>query len=368
MKYIKNFNKIYERYSDAIDDLVDQLSDDTIERYYDDNYECDIQVIVDMLGDRIFQFVDNDKYVEDWIDNEINNLSIRDLDDEDDLKRFIEDNWSTEKEKKVIEIWKDNQLDDDNDDKISKVSGVISRITYDSPSTTKEVIITKEDDTLKKYKIPETHRIIVREGNTINKGDALATLEYSYDMLDELDSKELINIIEDAGEEYEYVEKVVNDRYDGLDAQDIINELYGDTSKMNEDQLYNMLNWYINDSEIENWWKDNEDFGYKKDFTKDAIYNDISLQSEILKKDPSNVLKLAEIFKESFSKENIADEYEFQKLYIKKYIKENKWDDDKDTLKAKALKFLHDTFGLNGTIENEYKDFMWMISASKYNL
>jgi hypothetical protein len=216
--------------------------------------------------------------------------------------------------------------------------------------------------------VPESHKIVVKENDVINIGDILATLKYSDEMLEELSSDELIDVIEDSGEEDEYVEKTVRSRYDNYSAEDLIGEIYGDTSRMSGKELYSMLQWYIDDNKIEEWWKDNEDWEYKKEFTKDAIYRDYNLQREILNKNTSNVLKLAELFEEPHGLNNIADEYEFQKLYIKEYVKENSYDDKKSILKAKALKYLNDNFELDSQIAEEYKDFMWMVSADKYNL
>jgi len=374
MKYIskirdfklnEKLNKLYERYGDVADELIEELSDDTIEKYYDDNYVGDIEEIVSMLGNQIWQFVDDDKYVEDWIDNDISYQSIRDLDDEDDLRKFIEDNWTTQKEERVIEIWKNDQGDEENEDKISKIAGTVIEISQISGELAK-IYIKKSDEVIKKYKVPESHKILVKEGDVVNIGDILATLKYSDEMLEELSSDDLIDVIEDSGEEDEYVEKTVRNRYDNYSAKDLIGEIYGDINQMKDKEIYDILGNYIDDNKIEEYWKDNEDPEYKKEFVKDSIYRDEGLQKEILKSNPSNVLKLAELFKESHSQ--IWDEYDFQKLYIKEYVKENKWDDKKGNLKAKALKYLSDNFGLNYQIEEEYRDWMWMVSAGKYNL
>ena len=52
---------------------------------------------------------------------------------------------------------------------------------------------------------------------------------------------------------------------------------------------------------------------------------------------------------------------------LNSFIKE-KLSDTKPNLKAKALKYLYDNFGLNKKIEEEYNDYTWLISASKYNI
>ena len=184
-------------------------------------------------------------------------------------------------------------------------------------------------------------------------------------MFEELDEDELRQIIEDENEAEDFVEEEIKRRYEGEDARGIIESMYG---KIDGKELYKMVQYYIDDDDIEKEYKENEDYESKEDLVKDCIYKEIDFQRTILKANKSNVLKLAELFVLSESEENIADEYKFQKLYIREYIKENIDEDTKANLKAIALKYLHDNFGLDANIEEEYSKYTWLILASKYNI
>lgn len=360
MKYIK----IYEKWnSDLAIELVDELDYDTVESYYDEHgaYD-DVEEIVSLWPSIIWNHIDDDKYVEDIIRDEINSQSISDFEDEDDYRSFIEDNWDSKKQEDVLELWKSKQYDDkEMKNRIAKIDGVVSIIEN-------KIIITSTDGAIKKYKIPESHNIIVYDGDFVNKGTVLSIVPYEDSMLEDLDTDELKEVIEDSNEEDEYVEKMVRNRYEGEDAQGIIKQIYGDTSKMDGKELYDMLSWYLDDDKIIKEYNDNTEFDSKKEFVQDEIYNSIELQREILKNNKKTVLKLAELFIDNSSNSNIADEYEFQKLYIKQYLKEKKGEDKKGALIATALKNLNDEFGLDDSIKTEYSKWTWLIDADKYNM
>jgi len=375
MKYIKKFENFVENktwskiYENASDDLIDELSDDTIEEYYDKHYtNDDVEELVSLWPDLIWRHIDDESFVEDFINDEINNLGIEDVSNKDDLRDFIEDNLTTKKENKIIELWKDKQDDNKNNDKVSKIDGTVSIIKDDEY----KIIITSNDGIIKNYKIPEPHEILVDDGQIVSKGTTLSTLAYDDDMLADLDEDELREVIEDSGEADDYVEKIIRKRYEGEDAQSIIENMLG---KLEGKELYDMVQNYLDDDAIIQDYKDNEDYGYKKEVVADSIYRDIDLQREILENNKNNVLKLAELFAENSSSNNISDEYEFQKLYIEEYVKdyidgdEDSYDEkERGDLRAKALKYLNDNFELDSDIETEYEKDMWMVSSGKYNL
>lgn len=361
--------KIYESYSQSLaEELVDELSQDTIEAYFDDNKEnsdYDIEEIIGWWPQLVWRFIDDDKYIEDFIKDEVQNLALEDFDDDDEFREFIEDNMTTDKENKIIQLYKDNQYDDKLlNDKVSKIDGIVS-ISPAKKTDDKIIRITSTEGKVKKYRIPENHEILVNEGDTIRNGTTLSTLKYDDEMLSELNTQELKEVIEEDNESGEFVESIIKQKYDREDAESVITSLYG---KLEGEELYNIVKWYIDDDKIIEDYRDNEDFDTKKTFVTDHIEKDTDLQRKILEKNKANVLKLAELFTQSTSNENISDEYEFQKLYIKEYVKENKGDDKKGTLKAKALKFIFDYLELDPQIEEEYKKYMWMILADKYNI
>jgi hypothetical protein len=332
-----------------------------------------VEEIISIWPELIWNHIDDDKYVQDWIDIDINTQSISDLSDEDDFRNFLEDDWSDEREEKVVKIWKGKQFDDKRyNDKVTKTEGVVS-ISLIKVSNDQTIKVTSFDGKFRKYRIPEEHVILVEEGQYVKKGDDLSTLAYEEYMFKDLDEDELKSMIEDLGEEEEYVEWVVKRRYEGMDAKDLIEDMYGDVTKMKSEDLYNIVQWYIDDEAIEKYYKDNEDFENKKEFVKYEIKNKIDLQKEILEKNKSNVLKLAQLYEEESCDEDMSNEYNFQKLYIEEYVKDNIDEDDfekdeKNHLIATALKYLNDNFDLDKNIEEEYDAWRWMIDASNYNL
>jgi len=299
-------------------DLVDDLSDDTIENYYEEKYKISAKEICSEFGPvYIWDNFDNEKYIENYIQDEIDNASL-DIFSDSDLRDYIENNLSANKKEKIIEIYKENNDEDDDED------------------------------------------------------DEKEELEYDDSMLADLTEDELIDVISDDGDEYNFFEEYYNDLYGTSDAKDIISDMY---NMEDGSTLYDSLYAYIDDDGIEKDFKNGEDFDYKKEWVESYISNDISLQEEILKNNPSSVLSLAELFIENINNENIADEYEFQKLYIEKYVESEGeaeyYKDHEDELHdaiAEALKFLHDEFGLEPDIEEEYKEYKWLIYSGKYNL
>jgi len=299
-------------------DLVDDLSDDTIETYYDEKYKIDAKEICSEFGPHyIWDNFDDKKYIEDYIQDEIDNASLDEF-CESDLRDYIENNLSADMKEKIIEIYKENNDDEDEDNEEEKEE-----------------------------------------------------LEYEDSMLDDLTEDELKDVISNDSE-YNFFEEIMNDRYGNSYAKDIISDFY---DMEDGGTLYNSLYAYIDDGGVEKDFKNNEDFDYKKEWVENYINNDTDLQREILKNNPSAVLSLAELFSDSKVNENIGDEYEFQKLYIEKYVEgeaeDEYYKEHEEELHhtiAEALKFLYDNFGLDPNIEEEYKEDMWLISSGKYNL
>ena len=371
---IKKF-KVFEKYrfeENLQDELVDYLSQDDIETYYDEHaggFDEDVEEIIIQSPDIIWRHIDDEAYVKDTIQDEINSIDLRDFDDEDEYRDFITDHWTNDKEKKVLELYKDKQYEDEYEDVISKIDGKVSIITKNNDKY--EINITSSDK-VKKYTIPETHDIIVNDGDTIQKGEVLATLRYDDYMYDDMDIDELRDIIKDEGQEYDFIDDIITKRYEDENAKSIIENIYG--RHLDAKELYKILYNYTDDKEIKDEWeetcKDNIDFDTKRDFVKEYIYNDTDFQRTILKAKDSNVLKLVELFELQSSTDNIADEYEFQKLYIQEYVKEHIEDEDEDeeNLKAIALKYIDDNYDLDPDIADEYNDYMYMVNAKKYNV
>jgi hypothetical protein len=93
---------------------------------------------------------------------------------------------------------------------------------------------------------------------------------------------------------------------------------------------------------------------------RDYICNSEELQEKLLELNPNAVNALFDVMDDDRS---IGTTYEFQKKYIEFKVKE-----DGEDIIPETLKDIHDKFGLNSDIEDEYKDYTYLISAEKYNL
>jgi hypothetical protein len=304
-----------------------------------------------MWPDGAWQFVDDEDFIRDWTEDMKNNYGYDDF-SEDDFRTYIDDNWSENVEDEVIDIYSEkNGVKKSIKAKEDGIIKVKEKETY--PYNFKVKIKTK-DGKVKKYKIPEEHEVIFEDGEKIGKGAKISILKYDDTCFDE----------------YDFVEEMIDKRYEDYSAQEIVEEIYGQSPGGRE--LYQMISYYLDEDEFKEHYKDNEDFYYKKEFVESYIDTDINLQKEILDKNKNAVIELAELFVENSSNSNIADEYDFQKLYIEKFVEQEK-DEDSDEkdmalLKAKAIKFLYDNFELEYNIEDEYEDYMWLVSSDKYNL
>jgi len=83
--------KLFEWSSDDSDaeELVDQFEENFIDDYFKENYSIDVGEIAKYHLD-IWQFVDDDRFVKDWIDGEIQSQTIRDI--SEDKSTYGQDN------------------------------------------------------------------------------------------------------------------------------------------------------------------------------------------------------------------------------------------------------------------------------------
>lgn len=297
--------KIFENL-DEDKELIDYLDEDTIEKYFDDNYDIDIIELVDMCPSCLWNAVDDEKFIEDYKQDEIGNRSFYDY-SKTKFKEYLESNWNDEIEDKIVEIWKENNY------------------------------IDEEEET-----------------------------EYEENMYKQLSEDELKDVIEYCFSESDFVEEMVEDSCRNYyDAQSLIEDMYG---PLEGEDLYRTIQWYIDDDDAKKEYKDNEDWYYKKEFVEGSISRDRSLQKEIFEEDENSVIQLANLFADENSSNNIGDDYWFQKTYIEKCKEKNPEDEDEHMIVPTAIKFLHDNFGLHPDIEDEHKDDTFLIGTEKYNL
>lgn len=286
-------------------DLTEQLDNTVIDKYFDDHLLKDASEIIEEWPSFIWQFVDDDEYIKDLIRDEISSYSISDF-NKDDYINYLKNNMSDDKEKVIIKLY----------------------------------------NKLKKLNYKEEY--------------------YDYDMLYKLKEKQLREIIEDENEEEEFVTSIITERYSKKDAQEVIEEQYGQSWILdNGDKIYDMFRDYVDDSEIVDLWKKDVD---KRENVENEIWQSAELQNILLDKDESNVFLLAKLFIENSDEDNISKDYYFQDMYIKTYVKENIGNKTSDRLRAEALKYLFDNFELNDDIEEEYQSDMWMIETDKFNI
>jgi len=295
---IKKF-KLFENIENK---LSIQFSDNFIEKYFDNNFLMSVREIIELWPNYIWRHVDDDEYIKDLIEDEIDSCSIDNFGEYDYID-YLKNNMTDNKEEKIIKLY--NNIDDDEQE------------YYDS------------------------------------------------DMLDKLTEDQLKDIIEDDDENEEFIKYIVNNRYDGCDAEDVIKDIYGSNWILDHGtQIYDILRYYVEDSKIIDDWKNDTD---KREKVEEEICRDVYLQKKLLKKKKSNVFLLAKLFIKD-NNTNISDEYDFQKAYITAYIKKNISNNSNDILRAEALKYLYDNFELDNDIEEEYKEDMWMIGIDKFNI
>jgi len=197
--------KIFEgnKVDDVAQELVEKFSQDEIDEYYDENYSIDIEEVVEYCPHLVEQNIDDDEFVKDFIDDEISNRSY------DEYEDYIKDNITDDMEEKVIELYKNNNDIEENNTE-SKTSGKVS-ITKNKKDEF-VVSVTSQDGKIKKYTISTDQKLLVSTGQYVEIGSTLAEGEETYyddSMLDDLSKDELIEVIEVETDEDSFVEHMV---------------------------------------------------------------------------------------------------------------------------------------------------------------
>lgn len=365
---ITNFNKFrLNENSSHAEELIEYLSDDIIEEYYKENLAySDIGEIIQLIDiDTIWRHFDDNAFIESWIDDEKDSMGKDDFSDYD-FKRYLKDeSLEDDIQEKIINFYKENN---NIEDIKSEADGIVSSLVK-TKNGNRKIKVKSESGDIKIYDIEdEDYIILVKKGDNIIQDDILARIDVDYDddLLDDLDNDQLWEIIEDLNED-DFKDKAIRKKYEGQSAKDILSEFgylelpdpysyYGRKQKTYHsvaEMVYDKWGEYIDDNGIIEEWNDNEDIDYKKEQVQDYIYNEPYLQRNILSEE--TVLRLAELF-ENNAGNNIGDEYEFQKLYIEEYAKENEDDGDRY---ADAILYLAKNFNLNDQISKEYPNHLW---------
>jgi len=256
---ITKFKLFEEESDDTLRLLVDQLDSDYIDDFFEHNFKQTAEDIIEQNPKLIYDFVDDDSFVNSYIEDEISQQGIDEF-DEDDYKKYLENNITDNKEEKILKIYN------------------------------------------KKTKSSEEY--------------------YDSDMLKKLTEKQLKKIIEDDNEEEEFVSWTIHDRYDDSDAQEILENIYG--SDIDGSTLYNILRYYIEDEKIvEDYENEQDKFSIiqenipnNKELQEKLIELDkanVLLLAQVF--EPK--------YDGPGYSSNMGEEYDFQKLYIEEYVKAN---------------------------------------------
>lgn len=311
MKYIKYFENILS----IQDKLSEQFDEDYIKNYFRDNYIINVNEIIEEYGtEPIWDYFDGESFLEDFIQNKIEQSSIYNFDHED-YENYIIDTLDENKEIEILKIYKDNNYIDE-------------------------------------YK----------------------EIDFDFSMISELNTNQLRDVIKDVNEEDIFIETMIKNEYGNEDYKELINEVYGENSSTYARVNLNAINFlkkYIDSIDLIKNFKENTNFNTKYLFLSKSIVHDISLQELLLDMNKSNVFLLSELFEDRKINKKLRNDiscfYNFQKAYIEEYLKKK---GDESFTRASALKYLNElcTKGLNDKIKSEYEDDMWMILSEPYNL
>lgn len=190
----------------------------------------------------------------------------------------------------------------------------------------------KYDKNEYKYFFEEQYKELVNDNTTLN---------------------EYIEIIKKEKLEREFLKYVFENKFWNKEPKEIA-KIY-DSNYL--DNTFDLTYLYVNDNQVIDDYIEQIEFSFKWDYVAVDIPYYPHLQLKILEYNPKNALILFDVI-EFEGKIGIAKNYNFQKYYIEYY----------DGEIPKALKNLYDRFGLNEKIKQEFKDYLYLIDADKYNL
>lgn len=301
MKYIKEF-KLFENNVHLKVQLIDQLDVDDIDKLYDIIFKYNtIEEVFDLSTDFVLKYIDDNEFINDIIDEEINNSIIDDF-GEYDYKDWLNENQYADIEDEILETYIRN-----NEDEID------------------------------------------------------SQIEFSNDMINQLDEDDLKKIIINLNYTDDFISDMIHNRYYNCSVSDYLYENYG--SYLNFNIIYPIIRDYIDESIIIDDFNDSIGDYERRNMIYDNVEYYAEIQKYLVNIDNNNIIYLSEILIGKVF--TIFEEYEYQKIYIEKYADKNLNDEN---AKAKAIKFLNDNFKLDSDIEDEYADDIWMINADNFNL
>lgn len=347
MKYIK----LFESYGSGVNStLIDKLDDDVIEKYFNKHLQNnDFDEIINLWPSIVWNNINDDRAMDSIKSDEINTQSAEDFSDYQYIEYINGKHVEIEDEESIFNKYIESEIDlDELKDLKMELKG--------------------ETDEDSKKDLRKQIRKLNKKIRDIKK----MTLS---EVLNSMSNDDLMDIIRDIFDEYDFVETTVNDRYEGYSLQDYVEDIWGSVDSIEFGGAYNAKgdwDWilqYVDEDAVIKENNENETYEYKEERVQEELYRSKELQTKILEVDSENSILLYDLFESESDDEQISDEFEFQKSYIEAYAK-NYVDDGSDLAegKAEAIKNLYDNFDLSGGIEEEYPDNMFYVHADKYNL
>jgi len=303
MRYLKSFKR-YSINENNMYDVYDlSIDEERMDEYYEKNYSVD-EDNYRYMGSQLFQFVDDDAYMEEVKDDEKNNNGVIEYWDEDEFIEYVEETDTKSLREGVDKIIKDKKYDVDDDMDFH--------------------------DKLELLKVEDFHLLIT-----------------------------------DYDDEYDFVNFVVDKRYDDKSLEDYLSEF------TNSEGYYDYLKGYIDHEKLEEWYKENESPDHKREYYLSDLADDGALAEEIFNYANSNALILFELIEDNDS--YIAKTEDFQDAYINELKKRDVEDFDTEEEWAKEempgiLLELEKKFGLNEKIRKKYGKYGSKVSARQFNL
>lgn len=283
MKYLKSY-KLFESSNGSEGELLDQLSTDELETFYKKHFKSDnsLSTMIEMLSD-LWSYVDDDSFVEDWIDGEVDHY-------QDEFKDYFDGKHQRTEIIDYIEKRFETLKDQERKDKVWK--------EWVEKSVEKHY---EEDDDEYKETYEKYNEYDIRE------------------LLDEFDIYDFSDIIDDIGDKYDFVKDHLTDRFRNYSAEDICDEYYG---KADHDfftkNLFNIQNYL----EIDKMRDAMNDFYLERDNMIDQLDNyvsdDVELQRTIWGKNEGK--NAQELIENEIVDKELAEEYKFQLSYIEHVI------------------------------------------------
>jgi hypothetical protein len=189
------------------------------------------------------------------------------------------------------------------------------------------------------------------------------------DDFNKMSIEQLIEIIEDEGNESDFIKRFLEEEYEDEHPNEILMEIYGKHFLDSDENIYSVLKNYINKDKLIEDYKGRIEFETKLEYIEDFISRDEELQRMLLNMNQNTSEALFDVMEEDKS---IGIEYDFQKMYIDTMTKHEATSEDVDEILPELLENIDEKFGLHPKIIKDYpkgyKDYLMKKDAERYNI